>query len=62
VEKPENPQEKKNKDKFKIVSLAVKAGVEYTPELVRRGNFDIGDLCHRNSSVAVCHLHSSILP
>jgi hypothetical protein len=36
VEKPENPQEKKNKDKFKIVSLAVKAGVEYTPELVRR--------------------------
>jgi len=33
VEKPENPQEKKNKDKFKIVSLAVKAGVEYTPEL-----------------------------
>ncbi|CAK9207582.1 unnamed protein product [Sphagnum tenellum] len=33
VEKPENSQEKKNKDKFKIVSLAVKAGVEYTPEL-----------------------------
>jgi hypothetical protein len=61
VEKPENPQEKKNKDKFKIVSLAVKAGVEYTPELVR-GNFDIGDLCHRNSSLAVCCLHSSILP
>jgi hypothetical protein len=35
VEQPERPQEKKNKDKFKIVSLAVKADVEYTPELVR---------------------------
>jgi hypothetical protein len=33
VEQPERPQEKKNKDKFKIVSLAVKADVEYTPEL-----------------------------
>jgi hypothetical protein len=35
VEQPERPQEKKNKDKFKIVSLALKADVEYTPELVR---------------------------
>ncbi|KAH9530935.1 hypothetical protein CY35_19G010200 [Sphagnum magellanicum] len=33
LEQPECPQEKKNKDKFKIVSLAVKAGIEYTPEL-----------------------------
>lgn len=35
VEQPERPQEKKSKDKFKIVSLAVKPGVDYTPELVR---------------------------
>ncbi|CAM6113813.1 unnamed protein product [Calypogeia fissa] len=33
VEQPEKPNEKKTKDKFKIVSLAVKDGVEYTPEL-----------------------------
>ncbi|BBN05905.1 hypothetical protein MPTK1_3g16880 [Marchantia polymorpha subsp. ruderalis] len=33
VEQPERPNEKKTKDKFKIVSLAVKDGVEYTPEL-----------------------------
>jgi hypothetical protein len=38
LEQPECPQEKKNKDKFKIVSLAVKAGIEYTPELVRRSH------------------------
>jgi hypothetical protein len=38
LEQPESPQEKKNKDKFKIVSLAVKAGIEYTPELVRRSH------------------------
>ncbi|KAH9329231.1 hypothetical protein KI387_001339, partial [Taxus chinensis] len=33
VEQPEHPHEKKTKDKFKIVSLKVKEGVEYTPEL-----------------------------
>lgn len=34
VEQPENSQEKKKtKDKFKIVSLKVREGVEYTPEL-----------------------------
>eukprot|EP01018_Ginkgo_biloba_P017354 Gb_18107 [translate_table: standard] len=33
VEQPEHPQEKKTRDKFKIVSLKVKEGVEYTPEL-----------------------------
>uniref|UniRef100_A0A0C9RPQ8 TSA: Wollemia nobilis Ref_Wollemi_Transcript_28578_1456 transcribed RNA sequence n=1 Tax=Wollemia nobilis TaxID=56998 RepID=A0A0C9RPQ8_9CONI len=33
VEQPEHPQEKKTKDKFKIVSLKVKEGTEYTPEL-----------------------------
>ncbi|GLJ45196.1 hypothetical protein SUGI_0951310 [Cryptomeria japonica] len=33
VEQPEHPQEKKTKDKFKIVSLKVKEGIEYTPEL-----------------------------
>ena len=35
VEHPEHPKERKTKDKFKIVSLAVKPGIEYTPELVR---------------------------
>lgn len=34
VEQPENTQErKKTKDKFKIVSLKVREGVEFTPEL-----------------------------
>lgn len=34
VEKPDHPDEKKStKDKFKIVSLKVKKGTEYTPEL-----------------------------
>lgn len=34
VEQPENSQErKKTKDKFKIVSLKVREGVEFTPEL-----------------------------
>eukprot|EP01018_Ginkgo_biloba_P013121 Gb_35009 [translate_table: standard] len=33
VEQPEHSQEKKTRDKFKIVSLKVKEGVEYTPEL-----------------------------
>jgi hypothetical protein len=33
VEHPEHPKERKTKDKFKIVSLAVKPGIEYTPEL-----------------------------
>ncbi|XP_024402879.1 vesicle-associated protein 4-2 isoform X2 [Physcomitrium patens] len=35
LEQPENerPQEKKTKDKFKIVSLAVQPGIDYTPEL-----------------------------
>lgn len=31
----ERSQEKKTKDKFKIVSLSVQGGVEFTPELVR---------------------------
>ena len=35
IEVPEHDQEKKTKEKFKIVSLKVKAGVEFTPELVR---------------------------
>ncbi|XP_002960685.2 vesicle-associated protein 4-2 [Selaginella moellendorffii] len=33
VEQPERPQQKRAKEKFKIVSLKVKDGVEYTPEL-----------------------------
>eukprot|EP00249_Psilotum_nudum_P018521 c26848_g1_i3 orf=739-1317(+) len=33
VEQPERNPEKKSKDKFKIVSLKVKPGTEYTPEL-----------------------------
>lgn len=31
----ERPQEKKTKDKFKIVSLTVQPGIDFTPELVR---------------------------
>lgn len=33
IEPPEQNQEKKSKDKFKIVSLKVKEGVEFNPEL-----------------------------
>ncbi|KAG0556327.1 hypothetical protein M758_11G043000 [Ceratodon purpureus] len=33
LEPPERPTDKRPKDKFKIVSLSVQAGVEYTPEL-----------------------------
>eukprot|EP00250_Pteridium_aquilinum_P021796 c25228_g1_i1 orf=2-598(-) len=33
IEPPEQNQEKKSKDKFKIVSLKVKQGVEFVPEL-----------------------------
>jgi len=33
----ERPQEKKTKDKFKIVSLSVQPGVDFTPELVSMG-------------------------
>ncbi|KAH9292488.1 hypothetical protein KI387_042323, partial [Taxus chinensis] len=33
MKQPENSKERKTKDKFKIVSLKVKEGVEYTPEL-----------------------------
>eukprot|EP01018_Ginkgo_biloba_P024968 Gb_30077 [translate_table: standard] len=33
VEQPEHEKENKTKDKFKIVSLKVKQGTEYTPEL-----------------------------
>eukprot|EP01018_Ginkgo_biloba_P027397 Gb_19019 [translate_table: standard] len=32
-EQPEKPQDRKSKDKFKIVSLKVKGGIEYAPEL-----------------------------
>ena len=34
IEPPELNQEKKCKDKFKIVSLKVKQGIDFTPELV----------------------------
>jgi len=33
VEQPEHPNEKKTKDKFRIVSLKVKEGIEFTSEL-----------------------------
>eukprot|EP00249_Psilotum_nudum_P012544 c23847_g1_i1 orf=488-1210(+) len=33
VEQPEHDQEKKSKDKFKVVSLKVKQGTEFSPEL-----------------------------
>jgi len=33
VEQPEHPNEKKTKDKFRIVSLKVKEGAEFTSEL-----------------------------
>ena len=35
IEMPEHEEEKKSKEKFKIVSLKVKPGVEFTPEMVR---------------------------
>lgn len=37
IELPEHEEEKKNKEKFKIVSLKVKPGVEFTPEMVGKG-------------------------
>ena len=36
IEMPEHEEEKKSKEKFKIVSLKVKPGVVFTPELVRK--------------------------
>lgn len=47
----ERSQEKKTKDKFKIVSLTVQPGVEFTPELVRILLSDLTcqvlSICHR---------------
>jgi hypothetical protein len=39
IELPEHEEEKKNKEKFKIVSLKVKPGVEFTPEMVGKGQW-----------------------
>lgn len=45
----ERPQEKKTKDKFKIVSLSVQAGIDFTPELVRMGFLEIVKVCESSS-------------
>ena len=42
VEQPEHPNEKKAKDKFRIVSLKVKEGAKFTSELVRLVHFVVG--------------------
>lgn len=48
----ERPQEKKTKDKFKIVSLTVQAGVDFTPELVRIETFEFVQFSESSSFFA----------
>lgn len=46
VEQPERPQEKKPRDKFKIVSLSVSESTEFSPELVQSiSSPSVADTC-----------------
>lgn len=56
VEKPENNEkhlDSKTKVKFKIVSLKVKAGIDYVPELVRLRDFNYVLLLNCNEHLMI---------